>query len=139
MSKYSKYERRTPEARYKIDPAWAGIGFLMILIVPIVSGAGAVEVVSLAKSQGWAVMNELSGYIRLPDVLYTLPYISSVANYISSIPDFSALVLFFVIILLLLTGLLSFAYALTYRIIGPPRYKQNDAPAPRIKTKRYTR
>jgi hypothetical protein len=84
-------------------------------------------------------MRQLSGYVSLPEIFYNLPYINIVAKYISSIPDFPALALFFTLILLLLSGILSFFYAMVYRIIGPPRYTSEDAPAPRIKAKRYTR
>ncbi len=136
---YNKFQRKRPEARYKIHPAWTGIGCLMILIVPIMSWAASVELIKLAKALRWPAMYQLSGYVRLPEVFYTLPYISILANYISSIPDFPALALFFMIILLVLSGILSFVYAMVYRIIGPPRYTSEDAPAPRIKAKRYTR
>jgi hypothetical protein len=139
MSKYNKYERRTAKAQYKIHPVWTGIGCVMILIVPIMSWAGAVELVNFAKSQGWPIMRELSGYVRLPDIFYNLPVISIGANYISSIPDFSGVALFFLIIVLLLSGLISFVYAMIYRVIGPPRYLPDDAPAQRISTKRYKR
>lgn len=138
MGKYNKYQRKTEEAP-KIHPAWAGIGCIMILIVPVMSGAAAAVMVDLAKAQGWPIMSSLSGYVRLPDVFYTLPYISNLANYISSIPDFSALALFFVLIVLLLSGFLSLAYAMLYRIVGPPRYTSQDAPAQRVVTKRYKR
>ncbi len=138
-SKYNKYERKRPEARYKIDPAWTGIGCLMILIVPIMSWAASVELIKLAREQNWPILAGLSGYVRLPDIFYGLPYISMGANYISSIPDFPALALFFILILLVLSGILSFVYAMIYRMIGPPRYTSLDAPAPRVKVKKYTR
>jgi hypothetical protein len=134
-----RFDRRPPIDRNKIHPAWTGIGCLMILIVPIMSGAAALELVKLARAQGWPMMNDLSGYARLPDVFYTLPVISLAANYISSIPDFWGVALFFLITLLILSGILSFGYAVTYRMIGPPRYLPNDEPAPRVKLKKYTR
>src|SRR5688572_3104846 len=136
MGKYNKFQRKRPESPYKIHPAWTGIGCLMIVIVPIMSWAASVELIKLAKAQGWPVMRQLSGYVRLPEALYTTPILDRVANYISSIPDFSALALFFLVILLLLSGILSFTYAAVYRVIGPPRYTSEDAPAPRVRTKR---
>ena len=139
MSKYNKYERKRPESPYKIHPVWTGIGCLMIIIVPIMSGAAAQLLVDLGHQQGWGIMYSLGGNLALPAMLYTTPYISPVADYLSSIPDFSALVLFFLIVVLILSGVLSFAYSLVYRVIGPPRYTSEDEPAPRIKTKRYTR
>jgi hypothetical protein len=139
MGKYNKFQSKRPEAPYKIHPAWTGIGCLMIVIVPIMSWAASVELIKLGKAQGWPLMRQLGGYVRLPEALYTTPILDRVANYISSIPDFSALVLFFLIILLVLSGILSLGYATVYRMIGPPRYTSEDAPAPRVKTKRYTR
>jgi hypothetical protein len=84
-------------------------------------------------------MRELSGYVRLPDIFYNLPIISVVANYISSVPDFPGVALFFILILVALSGILSFVYAMIYRVIGPPRYLPDDAPAQRVVTKRYKR
>ena len=139
MSKYNKYERKRPEARHKIHPIWTGIGCLMIIIVPIMSWAAAQLLVDLGHEQGWGIMYSLGGNLALPAVLYTTPYISPVADFISSIPDLSALVLFFLVILLILSGVLSFVYSIVYRVIGPPRYTSEDEPAPRIKIKRYTR
>jgi hypothetical protein len=139
MGKYNKFQSKRPEARYKIHPAWTGIGCIMIVIVPIMSWAASVELIKLAKAQGWPIMRQLAGYVRLPETFYTTPILDGVARYISSIPDFSALVLFFLVILLVLSGILSFSYAAVYRVVGPPRYTSEDAPAPRVKTKRYTR
>jgi hypothetical protein len=139
MSKYNKFQRGPQKSRNTIHPVWTGIGCIMILVVPIMSWAAAVELVGFAKAQGWPVMRELSGYVHLPDIFYNLPLISTVANYISTIPDFSGVALFFLVILLLLSGLLSFVYAMIYRVVGPPRYLADDAPAQRVSTKRYKR
>lgn len=139
MGKYNKYERKAPQARYRIDPVWTGIGCLMIIIVPVMSWAGAEEFIKLARAQNWAFINGLGGYVRLPDVLYGLPVISIGANFISSVPDFMAVAVFFTVILLVLFGILSMVYAMIYRLIGPPRYTSMDAPATRAKVKKYTR
>jgi len=139
MTKYHKYERRTPEAAHKIHPIWTGIGCVMIIIVPIMSGAAAQLLVDFARTQPWPFMNSLYGYARFPDSVYTTPILSTAANYISGIPNLYALTLFFVVIVLILSGVLSFAYAVVYRVIGPPRYTSQDAPAQRVTTKHYTR
>jgi hypothetical protein len=139
MAKYSKFERKTPEARYKIHPAWTGIGCLMLVLVPIIAGTGALELVKLGKSQHWPFMSELSGNLTLPDIFYNLPVISIVANFLSSIHDFPAVASFFLIIVLLLSGILSFGYALIYRMIGPPRYTSLDEPAPRVNVRKTRR
>jgi len=135
MAKYSKFERKTPQARYTIHPVWTGIGFLMIIIVPIMAWAGATEAVNFAWAQGWSLMRNFPMYLSLPDLLNIIPGIS----FITGIANLPALVTFFVIILIILTGILSFAYAAVYRIVGPPRYSSQDEPAPRVKTKKYRR
>jgi hypothetical protein len=135
MAKYNKFERKTPQARYKIHPIWTGIGFLMIIIVPIMSWAGAMVAVDFARGQGWSFMRNFPIYLQIPDILYVIPG----AGLLTGIVNFPAIATFFLLILVILSGILSFAYAAVYRIIGPPRYSSQDAPAPRVKTKKYKR
>lgn len=124
---------------YTIHPIWRGIGFLMILVVPVMSWASALLTRDYGRSHGWAFMGELSSSLRLPDIFYSIPVISSFANWISSIRDLPVLSLFFVLLLLVFSGLMSLLYALIYRLVGPPRYTPLDAPASKTKVKRYTR
>ena len=135
MAKYNKFERKTPQARYTIHPVWTGIGFLMIIIVPIMSWAGAMELVKFAQGQGWSFMRNFPTYLSLPDLLKIVPGI----GYITGMANLPATAIFFLLILIILSGILSFAYAALYRIVGPPRYSSQDAPAPRVKTKKYKR
>jgi hypothetical protein len=139
MGKYSKYQKRDSQSRNRIDPIWTGIGCLMIVIVPIMSWAGAVEFIKLARAQNWPFMNGLGGYLTLPNNLYGIPYIAPVASFIAGIPDFPALALFTLLFLLIISGVMSFGYAVAYRVIGPPRYTSVDAPASREHSRRYTR
>lgn len=132
MGKYSKFERKKPKSRYTIHPIWAGIGFLMIIIVPIISWAAATELVNLARQQHWGFLGSFPVYLQLP---FNIPGISA----ITSIQNLPVIGTFFLIILFVLISVLSFVYAMIYRVIGPPRYSPEDEPAPRIKTKKYTR
>jgi hypothetical protein len=133
MAKYSKFERKEKGVpRYKIHPVWTGIGFLMIVLVPIISWAGASELVNLAKKQGWSFMRSFPTYAQLPGVI---PGAGSI-NHLATLPAIAA---FFLVIFFILTSLLSFGYALIYRVVGPPRYSPQDEPAPRIKTSKYRR
>jgi hypothetical protein len=124
---------------YKIHPVWRGIGFLMMLIVPIISWAGAQVTRDLGRRQGWAFMRELSPTLQLPEIFYALPVISSLAHWISGIYDLPVLLLFFFVLLVVFSSIMSLLYALIYRLIGPPRYTPLDAPAAKNKGKRYTR
>jgi len=135
MGKYSKFERKTPQPRYKIHPVWAGIGFLMIIIVPIISWAAATELVNLARQQHWGFINSFPIYLQLPDALNGIPGMGAMTG----VQNLPAIGTFFLVILFILTSVLSFVYAAIYRVIGPPRYSPEDEPAPRIKTKKYSR
>jgi len=139
MGKYTNIRKKEFVAPHKIHPVWRGIGFLMMLIVPVMSWISALLMVQIGFQQRWALMSELSGTIRFPDILYQLPYISALANWISSIPALPAKLLFFFLILLVFSGVMSFLYAIIWRLFGPPRYTAIDAPAPRVQAKRYKR
>ena len=84
-------------------------------------------------------MYGLAGTVRFPDIFYTTPGVQVAANYLSGIPYLQAITLFFVVFLLLFSGVFALLNAILYRMIGPPRYTRLDEPAPRVKTKRYTR
>lgn len=133
--KYSKFDHKVVKAPYKIHPVWAGIGFMMVIIVPIMSWAGAVELVAIGRGQGWSFLAQFPPILEFPDWAYMLPG----AAYLSTISDLPVIGTFFLIILICMTGILSFVYAIVYRLVGPPRYAPDDAPAPRVKVKRYSR
>ena len=133
MAKYSKFEKKEVVAPYKIHPIWRAFGCVMFIILPIMSGAAAWELVNGAGKDLSFIVG-MRGNLQLPGTLYTLPYISWAAAKISSIPNLPAMTIFFLLILILFSGIVSMLYAMIYRMIGPPRYTQIDAPAPRVTT-----
>lgn len=137
--KYQTYQKKEFVRPYDIHPVWRGIGFVMMLLVPVMAGAAAVVMTELGFQMRWPFMYELSGTVRLPDVLYNLPVINNLANFISGIPNLRALALFFVLFVIAFSGVLSVLYAIIYRMFGPPRYTPLDAPPPKVKAKRYKR
>ena len=139
MAKYQSYQKQKELPRNEVHPVWRGIGCIIILITPIISWAAAQLLLEFGKIQHWAFLYELSDYVRFPDYVYKIPGILVAANYISSIPYLKALALFFFLLLILFSGIFSVLNAMLYRLVGPPRYTAIDAPAPRVKTKRYTR
>jgi hypothetical protein len=138
-SKYTTIQKKEIVRPYKIHPIWRGIGFLLMLLVPIMAWAGALVMRDMGRQQGWSFMGELGPSLRLPEVFYKLPGISSFANWVSSIRDLPVLLLFFVVLLLVFSGVMSVLYSMVYRLIGPPRYTALDAPASKNRGKRYTR
>ena len=118
------YDRYTPQETKKneIHPVWRGIGCLMMILIPVMAWAAADVVMKAAPNWGWfpqtaGIYGDLNlKYITLPVSLGTIIF-----------------TLFFTIFGFLL---LSFAYAVIYRISGPPRYGPTDSPPIRRKRKR---
>jgi uncharacterized membrane protein len=139
MSKYNYFQKAQTEQKRVIHPVWYGIGCVMTIITPIISWAASLVLLDYGKSQNWPYLYQLSGTFQFPAIFYQIPLISIAANYISSIPYFEALVLFFILFLLVFSGFFSLLNAILYRMFGPPRYSSIDAPPPPRKSKRYTR
>ncbi len=104
---------------------------MIVVVLVMASGAAAALAVELGFEMKWPIMYQLSGYVRLPDILYTLPIVRELAGFISSIPNLRALVLFFILFLIVFSGIVSVLYAFVYRMFGPPRYTPLDAPPPK--------
>ncbi len=139
MGKYQTYQKPKELPRNEVHPVWRGIGCLIIIITPIISWAAAQVLLDFGKAQKWPILYELSSPIKFPDWVYTTPLILTPANYITGTPYFKALLVFFFLLLILFSGVFAVLNAMFYRMVGPPRYTPLDAPAPRVKTKRYTR
>jgi hypothetical protein len=140
MSDYNYFQKSRAPKEKKIHPVWSGIGCLMAILTPIISWAASLVLLDYGKSQNWSFLNGFSSPIRFPDIMYQIPLISIVTNYISSISFFEVLVMFFIIFMLLFSGIFTFINAILYRLFGPPRFSAIDAPPPpRRNAKRYKR
>ncbi len=137
MGKYSKYQRKSPPRR-EMSPIWRGIGCLLIIIVPAVAYGLTYLVLQETKRLNW-VPAELLGYIQFPKWVWGLPVLDPVARFLGSLQDVWAFLILYIVLLLILIGLISLAYSLIYKIIGPPRYSELDAPPANKKAKDYTR
>lgn len=138
-SKYHTFQKKEFVRPYTIHPVWRGIGFLMMVLVPVMAGAAAVIMKDLGFQLGWPFLYELTGTIRLPEVFYAIPVIRNIAYWISSIANLRAILLFFALFVIVFSGIMSLLYAMIYRLIGPPQYTPLDAPAEKIRARRYTR
>lgn len=143
MAKYSKYEKKEVTQQHKIHPAWRGIGFLMMVLTPIISWAAAdvlIPIVKESESKEFkALVRGLDGRVRFDAGLYQIPGIGGLFTWLSSIDDLQIKLVFTFMFILVLSGILSIVYASIYRVIGPPRYGPLDEPAPKIRAKRYKR
>lgn len=139
MGKYARYARPIPERSRAIHPIWRGIGCLLIVIVPLLSFAGAALLVNYGLSQGWPIPPEWLGYIKFPDWVWKIQFLASIAGPIANYNNLKAVLAFCVVILVLLTGVYSTVYAFIYRGLGPPRYTAVDAPPSKHRPKSYKR
>lgn len=139
MGKYNHFQKEKEAKSNEIHPVWRGIGCVIMILTPIISGAASIVLLDLGLIQNWPFLYQLGGYVHFSDIFYQIPFVKLAANFISSIPYLKALILFFVPIMILFSSVFAIINAVLYRTFGPPRYSALDAPAPRVKTKRYTR
>ncbi len=116
MGKFTRYSGVVqPKKRpWKIHPIWQGIGCLMMVLIPLISYAGAVLLVDANIKNGWVEIPP--EFIGPPN--YPLLYTQLGATVLLSLFGF----IIFVII-----------YSLVYRLIGPPTLGPMDAPPIRRK------
>lgn len=142
MSKYAKYDKKEVVTPFKIHPIWRGIGFIMMLIVPIISWAAGEELLKAAQATD---INEIQRFIKYlsspfgyPDWVYAIPYLEDFARWTRTIDMLKAKLVFFIVFMMVFSGILSIVYAAIYRM-AMPRYSPLDEPAPKIRAKKYTR
>lgn len=115
MGKYSRSYMREPPLRkpWEVHPVWRGIGCVFLVLVPILSYAGAVLLVRENLQQRWVqIPAELMGSIIVPGVGRIYYMDVAVA----------------VILMVVGFGLLIVLYAMVYNAIAPPYYGPLDAP-----------
>ena len=122
MGKY-RYtsERSVKERPYKVHPIWRGIGCVLMVLIPLMSYAGAVMLYDANLQNRW---------------FYPIPPIKYVPNNsvdlvwelgLTLIISILGFVLFFVI------------YSFVYRFAGPSKYSPLDAPPVRRRRKQSRR
>jgi hypothetical protein len=119
MSKYSTYDRRPKqtEERELIHPIWRGIGFAMIVLIPLIAIAGAIELVRFNGVNHWVpIPPEL--IIKYEDPLILVKAIVAIAL---------GLVVF---------AVFQFFSFLIFRLFSPPRYGFTDVPSVQYKRRR---
>jgi len=139
MGKYAKYERPEFKRPWRIHPIWRGLGCFIVIIIPVISVAGAIKLAEVGSARGWPIPPQLLGRIQFPAWVWRVPFLSDFAWVIHSINNLLAIIIFSVVLFFLLSGIITTLYAVLYRMVGPPRYTRIDAPPPRRKARRYRR
>jgi len=127
MAKFSKYQTPKKEAERDLHPVWRGIGCLLWIIVPVMAYASAVLIVNALAAAGM-IPAGLLGSIPFPDWVFKTPFLALLARFIDSLDNILAILVFFVAMLVVLTGIFWTLYAWVYQMAGPPRYSALDAP-----------
>lgn len=116
MGKYDKF-RQAPDvqSKYDIHPIWRGIGCLLLLIIPVISYAGAVLVVQANGENGWLPLSgELAQTMVVPGL--------------GPVPHLLANLVVTVLLSLVGFGLITIFYMFVYRLVGPPQLSPLDSP-----------
>jgi hypothetical protein len=139
MAKYRQYAAPPPKRRKDIHPIWRGLGCLIILIIPVISYAGASVLMDTAWKQKWPLPNWMYGYPVAPKFITQVQVLRDTFAPLLSFKDLYGLAIFTLLLMVVLYGLYSVIYAILYNIVGPPRYSHLDAPPPKVKPKPYKR
>jgi hypothetical protein len=108
MGRYTvvkKPEEKPPE----IHPIWRGIGFLMMILLPLVSFAGALILLQENKARGWVDIP--------PKALIPGPY-----------PEALVILFITVILCVALFAVFQLITFVVFKLFGPPRYGFTDVP-----------
>jgi len=137
MSKYTKYQILPPDKK-GLNPIWRGIGCILIIVVPLLGYLLMTVTVPPILSTG-LVPTQLLENIRFPNWVIQSQILGHTAGLITSLNHPWVNIIVFFVMVLLLTGVSSLLYTVVYSIIGPPVYKETDAPPSEHKPGKYTR
>jgi hypothetical protein len=125
MAKYDKFNvsSRARARPWKIHPVWRGIGCVMLILIPIMSYAGAVLLVEANFEQRWLPLSrDFTRTVAVP--------------LLGEIPHLYGNLIVAALLSLLGFGILMVIYSLMYAAVGPPRYGPLDSPPDRWKARR---
>ena len=137
MTRYTS--RRPPPPKNETHAIWRGIGCLLLLIVPIIAWLLAKATVGLALISGWPLPYQLLGYPVIPEGLWNIRAVVPVLAFISRQQHLYLTLTLAIAYIVVISAVLSFVYAVIYRVVGPPRYGPLDLPQPQVKIGRYKR
>jgi hypothetical protein len=121
MSKYNNYwDEKKQSSKKEPHPIWRGIGFLLLILVPIMSWSATLIILAENAKRRWVYFTA--------DLL--APGADSLLYVKIGLTIFISLVLF---------ALIYLAYFTIYRIFGPSRYGPQDVPMSNYKVKKYKR
>ena len=142
MTKWNVADRRSTmleAAQAQTHAIWRGIGCLLMLIVPVMSFILATITVSTGLELNWPMPYQLLGNPVMPAYLWNIQSINPVLGFIQTQTNLYAILVVTVLYIILLSGVLTVAYAIVYRIVGPSPYGPLDAPPAKVRVRSYKR
>ena len=124
MPKYSSYEAQQQEeirkVRQEVHPIWRGVGFILIVLTPILGYFAALVLLDENAKRGW----------------FTIPqdFLTNGAD-----PLLLVKIGLTIILGLLIYFVLQLLTFILYSLFGPPRYGPYDVPPVVYKGKKHTR
>jgi hypothetical protein len=128
MSKYSKYQKIKEKRTAGLHPVWRGIGCLMVIILPTLAYFSSLALLKIGLEKGWPIPRSLLGFVEFPKWVWKYHVTTNLLSPIANYPNFYAILVFTLVILILLSGIFSLLYSIMYRLVGPPQYSEVDAP-----------
>ncbi len=128
-----QYRKEQQGRKWKINPAWRGIGCFLILLIPIMAWVGATMV--LQSNIKLPLQSEMNKQVILPyiHVKEIDRIITQVNIYFRSAGFMSGQIYITILFLFVGYGLLAFIYSVLYAMAGPPRYGPFDVPPSSVK------
>jgi hypothetical protein len=128
-----QYHNDKQERRWRIHPAWRGIGCILFLLVPIMAWVGTSMV--LQNSQRIPLSYQLTKLVVIPySHIRVIDQVIIPVNHYFQQTGFMFGQLYLTIIFSVVGfGVLAFLYAILYRMAGPPRYGPFDVPPGSVK------
>lgn len=111
MTKFYNYRGNTPSRQEKeaTHPIWRGVGFIFMILAPVMGWFGAQVLLEANKANGW---------IKIPPDFYA-PGADSLLYVKIGLTILLAFLIFFV---------LQFIGIIIFRMVGPERYGPMDVP-----------
>ena len=129
MGKYlpSDYRRRVA-APTGPHPIWNTVGCLMLVLVPILAIALAIWTVQFGLDGHWPIPPQFLRPIYLPDWIYIMPGLAFLLTKVVSVDYLIAYAVFTLFYIIVLSGIMSFIYAVMHRMVAPSRLGPLDVP-----------
>jgi hypothetical protein len=113
MAKYQSYQKRDtgPKEKPYLHPIWRGVGFVMMVIIPVVS---------IAAGQYIFEQNKIEHWFGIPSRL--------VIRFFKFDPFILAKVVLILLLMVIITSVLYTLSVFIIRVFGVPRYGPYDVP-----------